>query len=50
MAELGTLPSIARLLGSGIPVEALRDVVGQVTHITAPPVALIEKSDVWVDI
>jgi hypothetical protein len=50
MVQLGSLPSVDTLLGSGIPIESLRNIVGQITHITPPSVSLVQESNIRVDV
>jgi len=50
MVELRTLPSINGLLFDVVPIESLRDVVGQVAHVAPPSVAVVEESGKGVDV
>jgi hypothetical protein len=50
MVQLGSLPSVDTLLSSSVPVESLRNVIGEVTHVTPPSVALVQKGNIRVDV
>jgi hypothetical protein len=48
--ELGPLPPIRRLVRLLVPVEELRDIIGEVAHRTLPSVAALDESDVGVNV
>jgi hypothetical protein len=50
VVELCPLPSISRLVLTLVPVEKLRNVVGESTHAALPPVASLDECDIRVDV
>lgn len=50
VVQLVPLPSIHALLGGSVPVEGLGHVIGEVAHITPPPVPVVQESNVGVDV
>jgi hypothetical protein len=50
IVEFRSSPSVGWLVGLLVPVEELRDVVGQGAHAALPPVAAFDKGHVRVDV
>lgn len=50
VVQIGAERAVSRPLVCGIPIESLGDIVGEVTHVATPAVAMVEEGNEGIDI